>query len=84
MTPSRVVTVYIYLSIGAHIAAWTPQLWNVAVACSANLTLLANGTIKDFSTLAGGTPNVAGVPYTAYKFSPQYYLLKENRYHMWR
>jgi len=24
MTPSRVVTVYIYLSIGAHFAAWTP------------------------------------------------------------
>lgn len=33
MTPSRVVTVYIYLSISAHFAAWTPS----AMGCGSGM-----------------------------------------------
>jgi len=46
MAPWRVVTVYIYGSIGAHFAAWTHQVWNVAVVFGAKSTPPANGTIK--------------------------------------
>jgi len=46
MAPLRVVTVYICVPIGAHFAAWTHQVWNVAVVFGANSTSPANWTIK--------------------------------------
>ena len=60
-----------------------PQIWIATVARSANRAPPANEAITDFPYLAGESLNVASVPQTAYKFSPQQYLGKDNCY-MWR
>ena len=61
MAPLRVVTVYICVPIGAHFAAWTHQVWNVAVVIGANSTPPANWTIKRLSTV-GRRAGMARVP----------------------
>ena len=58
--PHRVSSrfIYIYLSHRRPLCCLDPQLCNVAVACSANLTPPVNVTINDLPQLAGVTPNV--------------------------
>lgn len=83
MAPSCVVTVYIYLSIGACLIG--PQLWNGAVACGGNLTPPVNVTINDLPQLVGGTPNVNVVRARAVnslQFLATMYLDKVNRHYM--